>query len=361
MLCLFIDAWNPDYLRHMPFLKSLTKSNLHGFLEVPLGYTGIIASFVTGVMPDKHRIFDLFIPDSKPHPRIKNPYLLAAIRLSMNKRVFYTPLKVAESAYFKPSLDKTWPQRNCLIYPTVFDLLENTHKSFEVIDWPNHFKNRNGGILLSKSSDAALKLTKGSDAEFIFTHFLDLEVAHEYGINSKETVSAAKKIDEAAEQLYEKEKDILFFSDHGMNDIKREVDIMAEIKNLNLEFGGDILYIVGSTTVEFWFRNDKAKNAVKGLLDELKYGRIINQNQFGISTDSTIFLADFRTGFYPNFFSKRHFKAMHGWDPKQQKTCYILKNSEHNGKRDARIVDFLPTMAKIMGLPKAKWDGKSLI
>ncbi len=369
MLCVFIDAWNPGYLRHMPFLKSLTKSNLSGLLEVPLGYTGIIASFVTGVMPKKHGIFDLFVPDNNPKQRIKNPYLLAGIRLLQNKRIFYTPLQVKEASYFKPSINRTWPQKNCLPYPTIFDILEQNHKSFEVIDWPNHFKNRKGGIFLSKSCETVLKMTKKSKADFIFAHFLDLETAHKYGIKSKETIEAARDIDEAARQLYERDKNILFFSDHGMNDIKKEIDIDFEIKNLGLKFGKDFIYIVGSTTVEFWFKNPEAKRKVIGLLKVLKYGQIIDKEKFGIATDSLIFLADFETGFYPNFFSKKRFRAMHGWNPKEQKTFYILKNENRKAKgkrKDAKMVDFLPTMINIMNLPvskaeKSRFDGKSLI
>lgn len=369
MLCVFIDAWNPEYLRHMPFLKSLTKSNLHGFLEVPLGYTGIIASFVTGVMPKKHGIFDLFIPDNNPRQRIKNPYLLAGIRLLQNKRIFYTPLQCKEAVYFKPSINKTWVQKNCLPYPTIFDILEQNNKGFEVIDWPNHFKNRKGGIIFQKSCDAVLKLAKKSKADFILAHFLDLEIAHKHGIKSKETIEAAKNIDDAARQLYEKDKNILFFSDHGMNDIKKEVDIDYEIKNLGLKFGKDLIYIVGSTTVEFWFKNPKAKEQVMGLLKGLKYGQIINKEKFGITTDSLVFLADFQTGFYPNFFSEKRFRAMHGWNPKEQKTFYILKseNRKEKGERkDAKMADFMPTILNIMGLQASKaeksgFDGKSLI
>jgi len=388
MLCVFIDAWNPEYLRHMPFLKSLTKSNLNGFLEVPLGYTGIIASFVTGVMPKKHGIFDLFVPDNNPRQRIKNPYMLAAIRLLQNKRIFYTPLQVKEASYFKPSINKTWPQKNCLPYPTIFDILEQSNKSFEVIDWPNHFKNRKGGIIFSKSCETVLKMTKKSKADFIFAHFLDLEIAHKYGIKSKETIEAAKNIDDAAKQLYEKDKNILFFSDHGMNDIKKEVDIdseikktlslrgfsgcseisqISDIKNLGLRFGKDFVYIVGSTTVEFWFKNSEAKRRVIGLLKVLRYGQIIDKEKFGIATDSLIFLADFETGFYPNFFSKKRFRAMHGWNPKEQKTFYILKseNRKAKGRKDAKMVDFMPTILNIMGLQaskaeKSRFDGKSL-
>lgn len=362
MLCTFIDALNPAYLKHMPFLNSLKKSCLHGNLEVPLGYTGIIASFMTGVYPKKHGVFDLFVPDKKPRCRIKSPYLLALVRLLQNKRIFYTPLQVKGACYFEPSIEKTWVQRGCLPYSTIFDILERNHKSFEVIDWPNHFKNRRGMIFFSKSCDTVFRLTKKSEADFIFAHFLDLETAHKYGTESKETIKAAKNIDHAIRELYEMDKNILFFSDHGMNNIRKEVDILAKIKNLNLEFGKDLIYIVGSTTVEFWFKNERAKNKVINLLKEIKDGRIINKDDFEIATTSDIvFLADFKTAFYPNFFSRQHFKAMHGWNPKEQKTYYILKNSEKKGRRDAKIVDFLPTILKIMKLPEIECDGKPLI
>jgi hypothetical protein len=154
-----------------------------------------------------------------------------------------------------------------------------------------------------------------------------------------------------------------------MNDIKKEVDIDSDIKNLGLKFGKDLIYIVGSTTVEFWFKNPVAKSKVINLLEKLEYGKIINKEKFGIATDSLIFLADFQTGFYPNFFSNKHFRAMHGWNPKEQKTFYILKteNKKARGQRkDAKMVDFLPTILNIMGLQASKaeksgFDGKSLI
>src|SRR3989344_5513116 len=109
MLCVFIDALNPGYLKHMKFLDSIKESCLHGSLEVPFGYTGIIASFVTGMHPDKHEIFDLFVPDEKKGKKIKQAHLNAIIRLLQDKRYFYTPLQVNAGNYFKPSLDKTWP------------------------------------------------------------------------------------------------------------------------------------------------------------------------------------------------------------------------------------------------------------
>ena len=362
MLCIFIDALNPMYLKHMPFLESLRDDSLHGFLEVPLGYTGNIASFVTGVWPNKHKIFDLFVPDEEVKKKIKSKYLLGAKRLLEDNRLFYTPSKLKAMDYFKPSLNKNWAQKNCLSCLTIFDILEKNKKSFEVIDWPNHFKNRKAKILFSKSYHSALKLAKKSEADFIFVHFLDLEIAHEFGVESEEVLKVAREIDYAVRQLYEKDENILIFSDHGMDDIKKEINILSEIAKLGLEFGKDFLYVIGSTTVEFWFKKRGAEEKVKKVLEGLNYGNIIDKKEFHLDTDSdVIFLAKPGIGFYPNFFSDKHFKAMHGWNPKIQKTYYILKNTFKKGPKDVKMVDFFPTILKIMGIQGGECDGKSII
>ena len=361
MLCVFIDALNPEYLKYMPFLNSARKECLHGSLEVPLGYTSIIASFMTGLWQDKHKVFDLFTYDEKERGKLDGKYFLALKNILKNRRFFYTPLK-EKRRYFKPSLEKAWAQKNSLPSQTVFDVLEKEGRSFEVIDWPNHFKGRKGKIFFSNSWKKVLKLAKKSRADFVFIHFLDLEIAHKYGIESRKTIETAKRIDEACEQLYNKSENVLFFSDHGMDDIEKEFDIITELKNLNLKFGKDFVYLAGSTTAEFWFKNKKAESAVIKLLKKLKCGKIVDKKSFHIKTSSDlIFLANFKTAFYPNFFSKKRFKAMHGWNPKKQKTFYILKNNKKLGRKNARMIDFLPTILKLMHLKEAKCDGKSLV
>tara|TARA_Y100000034_G_scaffold113883_1_gene149368 strand:+ start:1777 stop:2862 length:1086 start_codon:yes stop_codon:yes gene_type:complete len=361
MLCLFIDALNPKYLQHMSFLNSIKKDCLHGELEVPLGYTGNIASFMTGVWPEKHRIFDLFVPDKKPRKKISEKYLSGLTRLLQNKRLFYTPPKVREMKWFKTGLDKNWAQKNCLRYPTLFDILEKNGKSFESIDWPNHFKNRKGRIFFSQDLKNIFNKTLESKADFIFVHLLDFEKAHYTGVKSPEMIQIAKKMDEKIKQLWERHGNILIFSDHGMDNIERKVDIWKEIKKLDLKFGEDFIYIIGSTTVEFWFKNRKAKKKTINMLNKLDYGKIVNQKRHHLATNSMIFLADFKTAFYPNFFSDKHFKAMHGWNPKIQKTYYLLKNSKKKGKKNAKMVDFFPTILRLMKLPNEKCGGESLI
>jgi len=362
MLCVFIDAWNPEYLKYMPFIDSIRKNSRHGYLEVPLGYTGIIASFMTGVWPDKHGIFDLFVPDLYYKKKIKSKWLLGAIRYLQGKRVFFTPPKAGQMGFFRTSMDKSWAQKGCLNYKTIFDVLEENNQSFELIDWPNHFKNRKGNFFFSKECRKSYELAMKSKADFIFVHFLDLEIAHQTGIRGREIKKNAKIIDKAVEKLCNKHKNVLLFSDHGMDNIQKEVNILKELKKLDLKYGRDFIYIVGSTSAEFWFKNKEAEKKVKEFLEWKDYGHIVEQKKFHLKTGSLIFLANFRTGFYPNFFSNKKFKAMHGWDPKEQKTYYVLKNEKARGKKDAKIVDFFPTIIDLMDLKfDGKIDGKSLV
>lgn len=365
MLCIFIDALNPKYLKYMPFLKEIAKNNLHGRLEVPLGYTSIIASFVTGVWPEKHGVFDLFKLADKERMQMQNKYLLAFVRLLQEKRFFYSPMQIpaSKAKLFTVSMERTWMQKKCLPVPTIFDILEKNGKTFASIDWPNYFTNRHAKIFFSKSADKVISLIKKSkNSDFIFAHFLDLEAAHIYGTESKEIISIAKNLDKKLKQLADLHEEILFFSDHSMDDIKKEIDIISMLSHLNLEFGKDFVFLVGSTTVEFWFKNNEAKAKVIKLLQTVKGGKIVDIKKYRLpKTSDLLFLANVETGFYPNFFSKKRFRAMHGWDSKQQKTAYILKNKAKKGRKDAKMVDFLPTILTLMNLPKTECDGISLI
>ena len=54
-------------------------------------------------------------------------------------------------------------------------------------------------------------------------------------------------------------------------------------------------------------------------------------------------------------------EAMHGYDPKypDQQGFYLVKGTR--GHRDAHMVDMLPTMLDLMGLPSIVCDGRSLV
>lgn len=377
MLCLFLDAFKPSYLRHTSYLKSLKSGSMHGELETVLGYTGITASFLTGLWPEKHGIFDVFQKKDKPRTGINHKLFVNMKRLLSNNRYFFTPLRMPGriAGYFETSVKKAWPQRGVLRQKTLFDVLEENRKSFASIDWPNHYTNRKGRIFFSDSTCNILKKTMDSRTDFTYSHFMEMEGAHKWGTNSRETRDAIKRLDEAIETL--DREDVMFFSDHGMYDIIREEDIMGPLSDLDLRFGRDYIYFIGSTMARFWFNNKKARDRVNSLLEDLKWGRIINPGDFHLPRMcDTLFLADLGTVIHPNFFMvKKHYKAMHGWDPREreQKAFYMIRGvlpeeKTHvpkaqciEGKRNARMIDMLPTILKLMGMPQIKCDGRPLL
>jgi hypothetical protein len=362
MLCLFLDAFKPSYLRHTSYLKSLKKESLWGELETVLGYTGITASFLTGLWPEKHGVFDVFRKRERPGTGINLKLYVNMKRLLSDNRYFFTPLRVPGrvAGHFETSVKRAWPQRGVLRQKTLFDILEENRKGFASIDWPNHYTNRRGGIFISNSTGTIVKKTRDSRADFTYSHFMEMENAHKWGTNSGETRDAVKRLDEAIETL--DREDIMFFSDHGMHDIKREEDMMGLLSGLGLRFGRDCIYFIGSTMARFWFNNDKARDKVNALLGDLKWGRIIDPRDFHLpGMCDTLFLADLGVVMQPNFFmGDSRYRAMHGWDPgeREQKAFYMIRNLE--GRRNARMIDMLPTILKLLGIPQIKCDGKPL-
>lgn len=357
MLVLFIDALNPKYLNYMPYLKKLYKENLSGKLEIPLGYLSITSSFFTGCHPEKHKIIDLF-ELSKSNPLIcRCPFLVNLKRLLFNQRLLYTPLKIKrkKAKYFKTSLKKAWPQKNLFHLQTLFDILEKNNKSFTFIDFPNYYKNREGKLFFRNSTKNIIKKIKKAKTDLIFAHLFDLEAAHKYGINSLKVKKIAMNLDKAIAKLNHDK--ILIFSDHSMIDIKNEINLEEKLSKLNLRYGIDYIYFLGSTLARFWFKNKIAEKKIKNLLKTVK-GKIINLNKYNLpNTCDLIFLTNLGTVIHPNFYMKnKKYKSMHGW---KQNTLYIIKG--YKGNKKARIIDMLPTIIKMMKLPKIKCDGKSLI
>ncbi len=362
MMCLFLDAFRPDYVRHTSYIKSLTKGSAYGELETVLGYTGIIASFLTGLYPDKHGVFTLFKKLDRPRNSFNNKLWVNLKRYARGERFFYTPLRIPQekARYFGTALRKAWPQKGCLDRPTIFDVMEKSGVSFTMIDWPNIFRNRKGSMFRQNTIGSVVKKARASRSGFTMAHFLLLEDAHKTGVNGiKDKV---RELDEAIECL--DQDNMVMFSDHGMSDIRGYFDLEGALSGLGLKFGRDYVYFMGSTMARFWFSSSSAERRVRDMLGSLRCGKMIRESDFRVPrTCDALFLANLGIVFHPNFFmGGTKYKAMHGWDPreKEQKAFYLVKGAGHK-KADARMVDMAPTILKLMGLPGLSTDGKPVI
>ena len=85
--------------------------------------------------------------------------------------------------------------------------------------------------------------------------------------------------------------------------------------------------------------NSFAETKVKSLLENIKAGKIVDFREYKLPNEcDLIFLADKGVIFYPNFFGKEQ-KAQHGWDPRKQKTFYLIKGMK--GKKEMHVVNLM--------------------
>ncbi|MDO8628477.1 MAG: alkaline phosphatase family protein [Nanoarchaeota archaeon] len=360
MKAIFLDGFKEAYLQHAPYLQEQANKHQHGELEVPFGYTSIIASFVTGNHPDKHGIIDVFEKRTKPGMTLKNKYVNILLGLLTKNHYFYSPLQTDKANYFKPSMKKIWMQKGCLQQPTIFDILEQQGKTFEAIDWPVHYKNRKMKLFFNNDATTIIKKARQATADFILIHFADLDtLGHTHGPESQEIITKIQEIDNYCKEL--DEPDMLFFSDHGMDNITEHYNLEQQLTALGLTYGKDWEYFVASTYARFWYHNEEARQKTLQLLKTIPQGTIIDPKKYHLpENQETIFLAKLGTVFSPSFFTKKmDYKAMHGWDPKQQKAFYLIKKLPAK-KEATHIINLMPTILDLMNIPHQPCDGKSL-
>ena len=137
MLCICLDAFKPDYYRYAPFLNSFRKENISGDLETVFGYTGIGASFFSGMYPDKHGIFSMFNYSKKGSilnyrflGNTLSNVILNAGNLIRNEWFFHKTYSIPQSMlrFFTTSMSKAYPQKGSLKVSTLFDILEKSVK-----------------------------------------------------------------------------------------------------------------------------------------------------------------------------------------------------------------------------------------
>jgi len=175
MKIIMIDGFKPEYLEHTKFLKSLTKQNQWGEVEMPLGFEGGMKTFFYG----ENDILAFFYKNEKSElkwtkkvwwiGRLPIEILINLKRLLQRKRLFRTgnlPLK------------------------KLYKFDTEIGKPFERIK----------GI------------------EYTYIGELD-KTSHKYGTKSKETMDTIKKID----SMLSKKKFDIILSDHGMIDITKKI------------------------------------------------------------------------------------------------------------------------------------------
>ena len=280
--------------------------------------------------------------------------------------------------YFTTMQKKHFYQKGAVNAKTIFDIFLESRIRYLFYDFPLIVENGKSKLHYTLKNndknrkDKFLSLIK-KDKDFYYIHLIDTDsCAHTYGPHAKEMKKTLKKTDRFIQEIllnFDLERDnILIWSDHGMVEVKKSVDLTSKLP----KFGEGYIYFLDSTMARFWFFNESKKKEVLSILKNQKDGKLLSKK------DKKILKADFKNNFYgdeiflmdsgvllyPNFFNDSLVKGMHGYDlsDENEKTIFLTnKNSADNGNTE----DLFPTLLKLMGLEnqakKLKIDGESLV
>ncbi len=373
-LILWIDAVSKKFVEGMPFLNDLSKKYGIGELKQSFGYLSISGSFFTGMHPDKHGEFVLFKRGKRERdtilkllPKQLKPYYFNLKRF-LNGKDFFAPF--IDKDNFIVSRDKNYHHPNSLRVKSIFDYLRENNIKFLYSQWPLLVDNKKTKLILTKNSDRSrtdkfLKLLK-KDYSLYFIHLWDMDkYGHEYGTNDPEYFIGLKKQDELIRKIvgkFDLNKDnIILWSDHGMVNIRKYVNLKDKLPKGNYDF------FLDSTMARFWFYDEESKNKIINLLKTVEGGHILTneeKSKFKINFKNNkygdeIFLMDPGILISPNFFQE-HAKGMHGYDlSREEERGFFILNQKVKNKAD--ITDLCPTILDVLGIKYEQMDGKSLI
>ena len=392
-----LDALSYSYFgpQYTPFLHRFSRDGAAGRLQTMLAYDGINASIFTGTWPDEHGIWTKFLRDLGHSPLRFSPFrpLGAMARQKYmgdghrrDGKPNALPVKALRRAF--RMLAPGHPMfgafaRIPLVYAHHFDyaILPGT---FLAHDFYNGQKTifgilRAHGLKsgyfygeIDRVKNYLRGLTHLEEYGLISIHSLvSLDrTAHEYGPFDPVTLAFVRYQDSLLEQFVQMVYDVigkardlcfLFFSDHGMVEVTRHVDL-SDFLETSLS-RREMIVFIDSTMVRVWGQRSDLDYATEHLT-QLDCGRILTKsdlerlrihfqdNRYG----DLICSAHPGTVFVPDYFQgTQYVKGMHGYEPGPVNLdgVVILKGADVPTRSldGVRMVDLFPTMLSILGLP----------
>ncbi|HWR37609.1 MAG TPA: alkaline phosphatase family protein [Clostridia bacterium] len=297
-----IDALGWTYLKDRDFLQDVLPYRTP--LRTVLGFSsGAIPTILTGVPPAENGHWNLFYYDPNGSPFWWLKYFSFLPDAILDHRV---PRKILKElgrrvlglgksfeVCVNPHLLRwfNWVEKKNIYAqggitgaPSIFDQLaakDIPHRIYSYHDL------RDEQIFQTAKRDL---VTGAADFYFVYLCEMDEFLHHHcehpdqleerlawYDAQLRELFAVARSLDPDAT--------LAVFSDHGMTPVREHYDLIRDINALGLQMPKDYLAVYDSTMARFWFFNDRAREAVTGLLDKTACGRIVSdreQQQLGI-------------------------------------------------------------------------------
>lgn len=351
-LFIMVDACGWEIVKDHPFLGSVAPHRRR--LESVFGYSSTcVPSILSGRWPDEHRNWCYFVYDPAQSPfrplrwlrwlpaavtsrRIFRRWLTKFVKVQLKFRGYFDlyniPFKYIHLFDFtekKSPLKPGGMNRG----PNIFDLLEQKKVPYFVTD-PTQ-----------PEEEHLRRLTADIESEridFAFQYWAGLDgLLHSVGNDSPEIPKKLDHYDRWITQVMEtakkhyREVRLHVFSDHGMANCDRHLDLKAKIDALGLKMGEDFAVVYDSTMARFWFLKPGVKERVIAVLNGVPEGRIMpdeelkhyrayfDDHAFG----ELIWLAQEGVLIVPSHMGERPIRAMHGYHPTDPQSYATLFSS----------------------------------
>jgi hypothetical protein len=360
----YIDALNPSFLNPsiMPFISSFAKKHFYHVLENVFGYSFAIQScMLSGKYPDEtnHWMPYFYCPKESPFLFKALNIMRAFSPLDRLQTLRYLMVKVSRQLFLKKGvqanniplceIDKIalYPYYYMCELPFFFELrellVEKSQTALTYIGSPKQKTNLHGTLF------EHLRKSKHENEIIIIYHDTLDGLGHAFGPNSPQCLNYAKSLDSALSATYrkltnylDKHFTFLVFSDHGQSELKFQINILSELSKKGLKLGAEYICFVDATLVLFWPKDEDVKERIKGALDKIGQGVVIdndnrkryhlefNDNRYG----EIIYVLKPGGIFFPNFFSPfGTMKGLHGYLPEEgvQKSFLISNKTFRYG------------------------------
>jgi len=339
-LFVFVDACGWEIIKDRPFAKAYAPERRK--LRSVFGYSSAcIPSILSGRWPAEHRNWCYFVYDPQ-----KSPFrFLRPLR--------WLPRSITSRRFFRHRLSRLLKVH--LKFRGYFDLYNIPFEHISLFDFSekknplepkglnsgtnifDHMQER--GITWSVSDprlgerqnlDHLLADIRSERIDFGFLYWPDLDgLLHRVGNDSPAVPSKLDAYEPwiaelmACARKHYGEVMLTIFSDHGMANCDRLLDLRARIEPLGLRMGLDYAVVYDSTMARFWFFYERARRLVTECLEGVREGRILPDSELkelgALFPDryfgELIFLVEEGVLIVPSHMGERPIRAMHGYHP----------------------------------------------
>lgn len=352
-LFIMIDAFGWEISKDREFLNDAAPNRRK--LNSVFGYSSTcVPSILSGRWPDEHFNWCYFIYDPAHSPfaalrwlrflptaitgrRIVRRLLTKLVRARLKFKGYFDlyniPFKHIHLFDFTEKKSPLQP-RGMNRGGNIFDHLEGQGTPYYVSD-PAQTEEQN-------RDDLAREIRNGK-IDFAFIYWAGLDgLLHRVGNDSPEIAPRVKQYEEWIQNLLKQagesydEVRLYVFSDHGMANCDRHLNLMEKIEALPLKFNEDYVAVFDSTMARFWFLKPGVREVIAQTLAKIPEGRVLRDEElrelraffpdgrFG----ELIYLCDEGVLIVPSHMGERPIRAMHGYHPADPQSYATLFSNQ---------------------------------